>query len=100
MYQEYVYKTIRIWDLVNKLIYKQINYDAKYGYEIIQWKNNYAIVRCQSCFVIIDIEKSKIVKKVTLYITNNCLFPIREIKISQLGECLICSDNYNKLFSI
>ena len=48
---------IRIWDLVNKVIYKQINYDASGGYGIIPWNNIYAIVGCPSCFVIINIEE-------------------------------------------
>ena len=99
---EFENKFIRIWDLVNKVIYKQISYDAKYGYGIIPWNNNIAIVGCQSCFVIINIAESKVVKKVTLENTSCILFTIRKIKTSQLGECLICSDQVGNisLFSL
>ena len=93
---------IRIWDLVNKLIYKQINYDVNYGYGIIPWNNNYSILGCPSCFIIINIEESKMVKKITLDNTNHSVKTIRKIKLSNLGECLICSDNNNniRLFSL
>ena len=99
---DYDNKFIRIWDLANKIIYKQINYDAKNGIGIIPWNNNYTIVGCQGCFVVISIEESKMVKKFTLDDTDHTLKTIRKIKTSQLGECLICSDNYNniRLFSL
>ena len=95
-------KFIRIWDLVNKIIYKQINYDADYGYGIIPWNNIYTMVACKSCFVIINIEESKMIKKITLDNTNHSLLTIRKIKINQLGECLIGSDDNNNiiLFSL
>ena len=48
--------SIRIWDLVNKIIYKEIKYDGRYGYEIIPWNNKYTIVGCEGGFVIINIE--------------------------------------------
>ena len=35
---------IRIWDLVSKSIYKQINYEANNGCEIIPWNNKYSII--------------------------------------------------------
>ena len=88
---------IRIWDLVNKVIYKQINLDASSGYGIIPWNNNYAIIGYQSCFAIINIEESKMVKKVTLDNINHIVCTIRKIKTSQLGECLICSDNVGNI---
>ena len=88
---------IRIWDLVNKSIYKQINYDANYGYGIIPWNNNYAILGCPSCFVVINIEESKMVKKVSLDNTNHNAKTLRKIKTIQYGECLILSDNNNNI---
>ena len=93
---------IRIWDLVNKSIYKQINYDASFGFGIIPWNNIYSILACQSCFVIINLEESKIVKKVPLDNINHCLLTIKKIKSNQLGECLIGSDGNNniRLFSL
>ena len=95
-------KYIRIWDLVNKVIYKQINYEAIFGYGIIPWNNIYTIVACKSCFVIINLEESKMVKKISLDNINHILGTIRKIKTSQLGECLIVSDASNNisLFSL
>ena len=95
-------KFIRIWDLVNKIIYKQIRYEADYSFGIIPWNNIYTIVACFDCFVIINIEESKMVKKVKLENTNPWLLTIRKIKTIQLGECLIGSDSYNniRLFSL
>ena len=61
----YNQKFIRIWDLVNKVIYKQSNYDA--GYEIILWNNQYTIVGNDSLsFVIINIEEGKMVKRINI----------------------------------
>ena len=41
---------LRIWDLVNKSIYKQIINDANYGCEIIPWNNKYNYrMRCLFC---------------------------------------------------
>ena len=101
---DYDKNCIKIWDLVNKVIYKQINYDASYGVGIIPWNNNYAIVGCKTCFVVINIEESKSVKKVTLDSTHryNYVFTVRKIRTKQLGECLIYSDDEGniKLFSL
>ena len=93
---------IRIWDLVNKSIYKQINYEASNAYEIANWNNNYVIVGCKSCFVVVGIEEGKMTKKVMLDNTNHYLRGIKKIKLIQLGECLIGSDDSNniRLFSI
>ena len=53
-------KFIRIWDLVHKKIWKQINYDdSKGGLGIIQWNNIYTIVAGQNCLIIINIEEKK-----------------------------------------
>ena len=58
---------VRIWDLANKVVYKQINYDTSISncsYEIIPWNNNYVIFGCDSGWiVIINIEEGKMVKK-------------------------------------
>ena len=93
---------VRIWDLINKTIYKQINFDASNAYEIAKWKRNYVIVACKSCFVVVDIEEGKMTKKVMLDNTNHYLCGLKKIKMIQLGECLISSDDSNniRLFSI
>ena len=93
---------LRIWDLVNKVIYKQINYEAPNtcSYEIIPWNNNYSIFGCYDCFVIINIEEGKMVKKIDM--KNEYIYGMKKIRLGQLGECLICSDSSNniKLFSL
>ena len=90
----YYNKFIRIWDLVNKVIYKQINYDDPgYGYEIIQWNNQYSIVGDDKVsFVIIDIEEGKMVKRIQIKNIESELRGLKKIKLGQLGECLIGSD--------
>ena len=92
---------IRIWDLVNKNIYKQINYDGIGGYGIIPWNHAYTIVACETYFIVIDIEEGKMLKRI-LYEDEVKVKDIKKIKISNLGECLICSseDNTIKLFNI
>ena len=55
-------KCIRIWDLVNNIINKEIKYDGKYGYEIIPWNNKYTIVGSYDGIVIINIEEGKWLK--------------------------------------
>jgi len=92
---------IRIWDLVNKSIYKQINYDARYGCEIIPWNNKYTIIGCDGCFVIIDIEEEKMIKKINSNKAKD-FCGLKKIKMNNLGECLIGSRDGNiiELFSI
>ena len=92
---------IRIWDLINKSIYKQINYEARCGCEILPWNNQYTIIGCKGSFVIIDIEEEKMIKKINSTMSKE-LCGIKKIKIKNLGECLIGSSNGNiiELFSI
>ena len=99
---DYKNKMIRVWDLIKKNIYKQIDYDILFGYEIIFWNNNYSILGTYGCFIIFNIDEGKVVKKVLSDNTNNYLCGIKKIKLSNLGECLICSDNSNciKLYSL
>ena len=96
------YSNIRIWDLVNKTIYKQISYDANQGCQIIPWNYKYTIVGCKACIIIIDINEEKIVKKISFNNTE-CLFAgIQKIYVNKYGECLIGSSAFNsiKLFVI
>ena len=96
---DYSNNSIRIWDLVKKVIYKQINYQSSCAYELIPWNNNFSIVGSDNCFVVINIEEGKMVKKVDL---KGEIRGIKKIKLGQLGECLISSDsNYTiQLFSL
>ena len=87
-------KYIRIWDLVNRSIYKQIKIDGYQGLEIIPWNPIYTIVACNDCFVIINIEEGKMVKKVIFEDNTSQLNGIKKIKLNDLGECLIGSKGH------
>ena len=78
---------IRIWDLVNKTIIKQINYNASYAYMTIPWNSKYTIVGCGGCFVIINIEENKVIKYIE--VKKSQALGIKKIKINEYGECLI-----------
>ena len=96
---DYDNNCIRIWDLVNKIIYKEIKYDGSNGREIILWNNKYTIVGSWCCIVIINIEEGKMIKKIKL--DNIYVCGVKKMKINKLGECLIISENnYIKLYSI
>ena len=88
---------IRIWDLVNKSIYKEINYDGIGGYGIIPWNQAYTIVACETYFIVIDIEEEKMLKRILYDDDEVKVKNIKKIKISNLGECLICSSEGNKI---
>ena len=93
---------VRIWDLVKKCVYKQINFDGSNAYEIVNWNNSYVMIGCKGCFVVVDIEEGKMTKKVMLDNTSNYCRGLKRIKMIQLGECLIGSDESNniRLFSV
>jgi len=91
---------IRIWDLVNKVIYKQINCDDKKGREIIPWNNKYAILGCDGGFVIINVEEGKMVKKIKL--DNTYVEGVKKLKGSKIRECIMISisDNSDNSYKI
>jgi hypothetical protein len=91
---------VRIWDLINKTIYKEINYEGNLSYGIIPWNDVYSIIACSGYLVIIDLKQQKMVKSIMIKKANLC--GIKKIKLSQFGECLICSDTSNniRLFNI
>ena len=86
---------VRVWDLVNKEIYKQIEYKNKYenAYEISFWNSEYSIVGAHTSFVILDIEEGKAIKVNEL--SNINIVGIKKINLNNLGECLITSGNEN-----
>ena len=96
------YNLIRIWDLVAKTIYKQISFDATYGYDIIPWNYKYTIVGCKACIIIIDINEEKVVKKISLNNEQCEIRGLKKIYMEKYGECLIGSFSFNsiKLFAI
>ena len=96
---DYDNNCIRIWDLVNKVKYKEIKYEGRYGREIIPWNNKYTILGCYGGIVIINIEEGKIRK---IELDNIYVRGVKKMKINKLGECLIISDCNNniKLYSI
>ena len=88
---------VRIWDLIHKSVYKQINYDSSYGYGIIPWNDIYSIVSCSGCLVIIDIINGKMINKIILKKSNASLCGIKKMKFTHFGECIICSDTNNSI---
>lgn len=80
---------IRIWDLLNKKMYKQIIYDGQKAREIKPWNDKYTIVGCEGGLVIIDMEKEVMVKKITM--DNILVEGVKKMKGSKLTECLIIS---------
>ena len=93
---------IRIWNLVNKSIYCEIDYEAKLAYGIIPWNDIYSIVACSGCLIIIDLKQQKMVNKLVFKKVKSSLCGIQKIKLSNLGECLVCSDANNtiRLFNL
>ena len=92
---------IRVWNLVNKEVHKQISYDSKIGYGIIPWNNIHAIFAYDGCFNIVDFEKGKTIKKIPLKDEMLFILGIKKFK-KNYEECLICSckDNEIRLFAI
>ena len=86
---------IRIWDLLKKSLFKQIEYDATIARGIIGWNNTYGIVACKNCFVIINIDEGKVEK--TIDVDNCKIEGLKKYKLNGLGECLIASDDKNNI---
>ena len=85
---------IRIWDLVQKSIYKIIKFDAQYGKEMIQWDDKYTIIGCNECLIIINLEEGEEVKKIE---SNSNILGVKKIYDDKLRECLICSESNNTI---
>ena len=101
---DYDQKFVRIWDLVNKVIYKQINYEGTSNtcsYEIIPWNINYTIFGCDGSFVIMNITDGKMIKKIDVKDSGE-IRSMKKIKIGQIGECLFVggSNSTIQLYSI
>ena len=89
---DYFNNKIIIRDLVKKIIYKKIIYDAEYGRGIIGWNNIYAIVGCYGYIVIINIEGEK-VKKIEI---DSYIGGVKKMRISN-KEYLILSGSNGKI---
>ena len=85
---------IRIWDLVQKSIYKIIEFDAQYGKEMIQWDDKYTIIGCNKCLIIINLKEGKAVNKIE---SNSNILGVKKIYDDELKECLICSEENNTI---
>ena len=81
---------IRIWDLVNKNIYKTININNEIGYELVLWNDSYVVIGCDKHLVVVDLEEENEDK-----ILERNIYGVKKIKSEILGECLICSEKYN-----
>ena len=84
---------IRIWNLVKKNIYKTINFSAKVGYEMTQYNDEYTIIGCDGYLIIINIEEGEEYKKIKS--NNGYIHGLKKIKINNLGECIISSEDNN-----
>ena len=85
---------IRIWDLIKKVIIKDIKIDSYCGYSIIPWNNTFLIVGCREGFVVVDIEEKKMMKKIDI---KTELYGLKIIKMDEYGECLFTSDHYGNI---
>ena len=85
---------IRIWDLVQKSIYRIIEFDAQYGKEMIQWDDKYTIIGCDECLIIINLKEGKAVNKIE---SNSNILGVKKIYDDELKECLICSESNNTI---
>ena len=85
---------LRIWDLINKNIVKEIKYDGELGREIIQWNNTYTIIACKYSVIIINLEKGEMISKISI---KRCIGGVKKIYLDRAGECLIVSDFNNTI---
>lgn len=86
---------LRIFDLINKNLLKQIKYEGESGREIIPWNDTYTIIACNHCFIIVDLEKGETKNKIS--VEKSCLGGAKKIRCDKLGECLIISDFNNNI---
>jgi len=94
---DYNNNLIRIWDLINKSIFSEIYYESNLAYGIIPWNDNYSIVACSGCLVIIDLKQKRMVNKISFKKLKPNFCGIKKIKLSNLGECVVCSDVNNSI---
>ena len=88
---------VRIWDLVRKTMYKEIELGLNLVYEIIPWNNIYSVIACGGYLVVIDLKQEKIICKIKCKKSNTNFCGIKKIQISDLGECLLCSDSKSNI---
>ena len=79
--------TIKILDLENKSFYKEIKYGDKYACDIIPWNNKFIIFGTNQYIYIFNNDDYSVIKKI-----KGQAIGIKKIKINNLDECLICSD--------
>ena len=82
--------SISIWDLKNKILYKEILFSEKSGYELIPWNNEYAILGCDKGIIVFNMKEFKKNKKIN--ISNNTIKGIKKIKLNDINESIIYSD--------
>jgi len=94
---------IRIWDLVNKSIFKKIEMKGSCYFEIIPWNEKYIISANyrNNSIDIFDIEKEKLFKQIKTSHSAG-VRAVKKIFHSIYGECLITSghDSIIKVWSI
>lgn len=94
---------IRIWDLVNKSIYKTIEMKGSCYFEILSWNEKYIISANykNNSFDIFDIEKGELFRQIKTSHSSG-VRAVKKIFHSTYGDCLITSghDSVIKLWSI
>ena len=94
---------IRIWDLVNKSIFKTIEMKGSCYFEILSWNEKYIISANykNNSFDIFNLEKGELYKQVKTSHSSG-VRAVKKIFHSTYGECLITSghDSVIKLWSI
>lgn len=84
---------IRIWDLAKKQFIKAFqHHESNHGYDIISWNNKFIIFATDSKIYIESLSNIE-EKKIEAKILSAQVIGIKKIKIKELGECLICSNN-------
>ena len=85
---------LRIWDLITKIQYKRIFIDFKVINGILLWDKIYAIISITEAFILVNLEEGKVVNKIKSNQGYNGYNYMNKIRLSDLGECLICSSSY------
>ena len=83
---------LRIWNLVQKSVEREINFEGWYSYGIIPWNNDYSIVACSEGLIVIDMDKGLVMKKIFDKRTIN-MCGIQKVNLAEFGESVICSNN-------
>ena len=93
------FNVIVVWNLTNMIMDQRFDLrnNSYIGREIIPWNNKYAILGGKGCILIYNLEKENLYGVINLAQCDNTMIGIKKIKLEDLGECLICSDDKNNI---